>query len=64
MIHRKHRERGGSTLIEFTPDEQLFGKDFRFRSEFIEDMLWNYAFLNRGLTLTLNGKPFNGLLPS
>ena len=27
-------------------------------------MLWNYAFLNRGLTLTLNGKPFrseNGL---
>ena len=32
--------------------------------EFIEDMLWNYAFLNRGLTLTLNGKPFksaNGL---
>ena len=52
------------TLIEFTPDEALFGKDFRFRTEFIEDMLWNYAFLNRGLTLTLNGKPFrseNGL---
>jgi topoisomerase-4 subunit B len=56
-------ERNG-TLIEFTPDEALFGKDFRFRQEFIEDMLWNYAFLNRGLTLTLNGKPFrseNGL---
>ncbi len=52
------------TLIEFTPDEALFGKDFKFRTEFIEDMLWNYAFLNRGLTLTLNGKPFrseNGL---
>src|SRR5581483_10155955 len=52
------------TLIEFTPDEALFGKDFKFRAEFIEDMLWNYAFLNRGLTLTLNGKPFrsqNGL---
>ncbi len=46
------------TLIEFTPDEALFGQDFRFRLEFIEDMLWNYAFLNRGLTLTLNGKPF------
>ena len=56
-------ERNG-TLIEFTPDESLFGSDFRFRTEFIEDMLWNYAFLNRGLTLTLNGKPFkseNGL---
>lgn len=59
----KSDERNG-TLIEFTPDEKLFGSDFRFRTEFIEDMLWNYAFLNRGLTLTLNGKPFrseNGL---
>lgn len=60
---RKCDERNG-TIIEFTPDAQLFGADFRFRTEFIEDMLWNYAFLNRGLTLTLNGKPFrseNGL---
>jgi topoisomerase-4 subunit B len=59
----KTEERNG-TIIAFTPDEALFGKDFRFRPEFIEDMLWNYAFLNRGLTLTLNGKPFrseNGL---
>jgi topoisomerase-4 subunit B len=59
----KTDERNG-TIIAFTPDEALFGKDFRFRTEFIEDMLWNYAFLNRGLTLTLNGKPFrseNGL---
>lgn len=53
----KTTERNG-TLIEFTPDEALFGKDFKFRAEFIEDMLWNYAFLNRGLTLTFNGKPF------
>lgn len=53
----KSDERNG-TLIEFVPDEELFGKDFKFRPEFIEDMLWNYAFLNRGLTLTLNGKPF------
>ena len=53
----KTDERNG-TLIEFTPDEKLFGSDFRFRTEFIEDMLWNYAFLNRGLTLTLNGQPF------
>ena len=56
-------ERNG-TIVEFTPDEALFGKDFKFRPEFIEDMLWNYAFLNRGLTLSFNGKPFrseNGL---
>ena len=59
----KTDERNG-TLIEFTPDEALFGKDLKFRAEFIEDMLWNYAFLNRGLTLTFNGKPYrseNGL---
>ncbi|HOF10349.1 MAG TPA: DNA topoisomerase IV subunit B [Opitutaceae bacterium] len=56
-------ERNG-TIIEFTPDEALFGADFKFRAEFIEEMLWNYAFLNRGLTLVFNGKPFrseNGL---
>ncbi len=59
----KTTERNG-TIISFTPDEQLFGADFRFREEFVEDLLWRYAFLNRGLTLTLNGKPFkseNGL---
>lgn len=53
----KSTERNG-TLVEFTPDEALFGADFKFRPEFIEDMLWNYAFLNRGLTLTFNGKSF------
>jgi topoisomerase-4 subunit B len=53
----KTGERNG-TVIEFTPDPELFGADFRFRPEFVEDMLWTYAYLNRGLTLTLNGKPF------
>ena len=61
-LRKDHRigqsgERNG-TIITFTPDGELFGADFRFRTEFIEDMLWNYAFLNRGLTLTLNGRPF------
>ncbi|MBW7894088.1 MAG: type IIA DNA topoisomerase subunit B [Opitutaceae bacterium] len=59
----KSDERNG-TIIVFVPDEALFGKDFKFRPEYIEDMLWNYAFLNRGLTLTLNGRAFksaNGL---
>jgi topoisomerase-4 subunit B len=60
---RPSTERNG-TRIEFTPDEQLFGPDFRFRPEFVEDLLWRYAYLNRGLTLLLNGRPFkseNGL---
>ncbi len=56
-------ERNG-TIIEFTPDPELFGEDFRFHEAFIADLLWKYAYLNRGLTLTLNGRPFkseNGL---
>src|SRR5256885_1617519 len=52
-------------VVEFEKGKlKTQSRDFKFRTEFIEDMLWNYAFLNRGLTLTLNGKPFkseNGL---
>jgi topoisomerase IV subunit B len=58
------KDEKNGTLVEFTPDEALFGKDFKFRPEFIEEMLWNYAYLNRGLTLIFNGKSFrseNGL---
>jgi topoisomerase-4 subunit B len=53
----KTDERNG-TYIEFTPDEELFGKNFAFRQEFIDEMLWNYAYLNRGLTLSFNGRRF------
>lgn len=53
----KSDERNG-TYIEFTPDEELFTKGFAYRREYIEEMLWNYAYLNRGLTLNFNGKNF------
>ena len=43
------------TLIEFIPDKTIF-KDFRFRKEFIQEMLWNYAFLNSGLKLKFLGE--------
>src|ERR1035437_1511739 len=33
------------TAIESMPDADLFGADLRFRPEFVEDMLWIYAFL-------------------
>lgn len=52
------------TYFEFVPDEEIFGK-YSFNMEFVEKRLWNYAYLNTGLTLTLNGQPFasqNGLL--
>jgi len=52
------------TLVSFTPDETIFGK-YHFINEYIEKMLWNYAYLNTGLTIIYNGQKFyseNGLL--
>lgn len=52
------------TYISFTPDEKIFG-NYHFLSEYIEQLLWNYAFLNTGLTLNYNGNRIfseNGLL--
>ena len=51
------------TELRFNPDPEIFGK-IRFREDFVEDMLWNYAYLNSGLTIAYNGKKFksdNGL---
>lgn len=51
------------TKILFKPDNSVF-KNYRFVSEYIEKMLWNYAYLNPGLTLVFNGEKFhseNGL---
>ncbi len=52
------------TRITFKPDGSIF-KNFKFFPEYLEDQLWNYAYLNSGLSLYLNGKRFyskNGLL--
>ena len=52
------------TMVSFEPDEEIFGT-FAWNLEYVETMLRNYAYLNTGLTLTLNGKKFkskNGLL--
>lgn len=52
------------TLISFVPDETVFG-NYHFIFEYIEEMLWNYVFLNNGLTIWFNGTRMqakNGLL--
>lgn len=52
------------TKITFIPDTKLFG-NYHFISDYIEKMLWNYAYLNNGLTISFNGNKFiakNGLL--
>ncbi|MBM3176884.1 MAG: type IIA DNA topoisomerase subunit B [Bacteroidetes bacterium] len=56
-------ERNG-TLIEFEPDASMF-KNYRFIPEYLDDLMWNYAFLNAGLTINYNGRKFyskDGLL--
>ncbi len=52
------------TFITFIPDEEVFG-NFHYIFPFVEEMLWNYVFLNNGLTITFNGTRMqakNGLL--
>jgi topoisomerase-4 subunit B len=52
------------TAVYFTPDDTIF-KNYHFIAEYIENLLWNYAFLNSGLTIIYNDKKFyskDGLL--
>ncbi len=46
------------TKITFTADGDLFGK-YRYINEYIEKMLWNYCYLNKGLTIIYNGDKLN-----
>ena len=45
------------TRVTFVPDEELFGK-YTFLNEYIEKMMWNYCYLNTGLTILYNGEKF------
>jgi topoisomerase IV subunit B len=54
---QKSEERNG-TFVCFRPDDTIF-KHYHFIPEYLEDQLWNYAFLNAGLTINYNGKKFH-----
>lgn len=52
------------TEVTFIADDTIF-KNFKFRTEYIENQIWNYCYLNAGMVIYLNGKKFvskNGLL--
>lgn len=56
-------EKNGVKIV-FHPDEELFS-NYRFISEYIENLLKNYVYLNAGLSIYFNGQRFfskNGLL--
>ncbi|MEL6656406.1 MAG: DNA topoisomerase IV subunit B [Bacteroidota bacterium] len=51
------------TLMVFRPDDSVF-KKYKYRMDYVENQLWNYAYLNAGLKIIVNGKTLvskNGL---
>ena len=45
------------TAVTFIPDESIF-RHYHYIPEFIENMIWNYVFLNAGLSITFNGTKY------
>jgi topoisomerase IV subunit B len=51
-------------FTEFIPDAEIFG-EYSFNLEYVEQRMWNYAYLNSGLALYLGKQKFqseNGIL--
>ena len=51
------------TKIRFVPDNKIF-KNYKFIDEYIENQIYNYVYLNSGLTINYNDKKYfseNGL---
>jgi topoisomerase-4 subunit B len=51
------------TEINFTPDSKIFG-EYKFRDNYVEERIYDYVYLNSGLSIFYNGKKFysqNGL---
>jgi topoisomerase IV subunit B len=52
------------TIMTFVPDDTIF-RNYHYRPEFLEEQIWNYAYLNAGLSLNFNDSVYmskNGLL--
>ncbi len=56
-------QRNGTHMI-FEPDNTIF-KNYHYIPQFLDNLIWNYCYLNAGLTINFNGQKFfsqNGLL--
>jgi topoisomerase IV subunit B len=52
------------TAVTFVPDDTIF-RNYHFIPEYLENQIWNYVYLNAGLTINFNGQKYfseNGLL--
>jgi topoisomerase-4 subunit B len=45
------------TYVEFIPDDTIF-KKFAFKTAYLDKMMWNYCYLNRGLSIYYNGEKY------
>jgi topoisomerase-4 subunit B len=68
VLLKEHKEaptgESNGTLVTFSPDDTVF-KNYHYIPDFLENQIWNYCFLNAGLTINFNGQKFlskNGLL--
>lgn len=68
VLLKEHKEAAtkddNGTYVTFTPDDTIF-KNYKFVNEYLDNLLWNYCYLNAGLVISLNGKRYvskNGLL--
>ncbi|WP_075351095.1 DNA topoisomerase IV subunit B [Algoriphagus marinus] len=52
----KSSDRNGTKIV-FSPDGSIF-KNYHFIPEYLENQIWNYAYLNAGLTINYNGKKY------
>src|SRR5436190_13759037 len=58
-LNEKEKSSGekNGTIFSFIPDDSVF-MNYRYNAEYVQNMLWNYVFLNKGLSIYFNGEKF------
>ncbi|MFM7007568.1 MAG: DNA topoisomerase IV subunit B [Flavobacteriales bacterium] len=51
-------DENNGTYVEFIPDDTIF-KKYAFKTAYLDKMMWNYCYLNRGLSIYYNGEKYN-----
>ncbi|MFM6945924.1 MAG: DNA topoisomerase IV subunit B [Flavobacteriales bacterium] len=51
-------DEANGTYVEFIPDDSIF-KKYAFKTAYLDKMMWNYCYLNRGLSIYYNGEKYN-----
>ncbi len=46
------------TYVEFVPDSTVF-KNYNYKHPYIEKLIWNYCYLNRGLSIYFNSQRYH-----